>query len=561
MTEVSRKIFALKNIGEFRETGTNFSKFNIPELQLRAGSQDPRVAAAARRELDRVWNPQSEFTSEAAETVNLLESMKEYSPQERRKIASHLAALQLTQGCNGRCPFCFYGEKRGVTAKFSFDSIVQFLTKYQDHLPPALPLYQDSDPFDYQDGEFNFSDVFKAWRKIKPGDFQSVSTTVPKGSQEHFVDFMVFAAREYATGRESAITLKVRLSIGRHNIQRIEAVLEKLVSTLAAKGMGEAEIEDFFGKCLSFGDRVSSDKVFNLGPFIDRGDDIRSIFTPACKDGAVLTPEGAKGVMITAPTIYEPSGQKDVALEPGKVINQTPSYTRIEHYAEFNEFQSLLFRTEHRQTMLPAAHDLAGNLLELSNPAESITNQLGREVAAIGSLMLDFANLYHQNVLCHSYQKRMEYLQVAAEVYSERAEFTRERVAQAKRLTEQSELSEEEVEKIEYYILLTETYLAEMDFLVNQIKEGQSVSIVNTISAVFRQVGRGQVQHLPEIIEGIASVGESVEKREITSYKKIEQTVIEKIGEPFDVDIANPNSIPEWIKNLSEAYYLSVCEF
>jgi predicted RND superfamily exporter protein len=64
-------------------------------------------------------------------------------------------------------------------------------------------------------------------------------------------------------------------------------------------------------------------------------------------------------------------------------------------------------------------------------------------------------------------------------------------------------LSAVENDKIQFYILLTETYLSEMDFLAYQIKESQPVETVSSIATLFRQVGREQVSELPKMIENI----------------------------------------------------------
>jgi hypothetical protein len=543
----------LDQISELREIQADLEKLDVPELQARAGSRDPEIAQEAERELLRRWNLQPEKDPANAETVDLMEEMERYSEEERRAIASNLVGLQLTEGCNGNCAFCLFGHKKGVEKKFSFESITRFLQEYADEVPSQLLLYWDSDPFDYQDGDHNYTDIFKVWRKIKPNDFQYVSTTIPKGSQENFFDFMVHAAQEFKAGQESGASLKIRLSIGRHNAQRVEASFEMLVDAFVENGLNEEEINAFIDDCVVYVPRISPDDLDMVGPLIHRRDDIKDVITPACSDGTLLTPKGSMGIIMTAPSIYEPSGQKDILLEPGQAMDQVPDYVRIFDFAYFTVDDSLPARTEYRQTMLIELYDFEGKEYQLPDEVEDVSLKLGRESAAIGRLIIDFTSLFEDKATQHSEQQRQRYLQVAADVYQERKKYTQGQIERARNLLEQDQtLSEEKREQLEYYILLTETYLAEMDFLADQIESDRSIYTIYAMATAFRQVGREQVRELSLIIEGITQVGEVVQTHQVDSEEQIRRLLVEAIGEPFN--IKEDEDVPYWMYRLSSAY-------
>ncbi len=177
-------------------------RLDIDRLTAEVGSQDPAVAGSARRKLDTKWDLDPGKDALSAKTVDLKEQLGGYTEADREIIASNLIGIQLTQGCNGNCPFCLFGVKKGVEAKYSFGSVVAFLEEYKDKLGRGFALYWDSDPFDYRDGEHTFVDVYKAYRNIRPEEYHGVSTTIPRGGEKDFIDFMRHAASEN-TERES----------------------------------------------------------------------------------------------------------------------------------------------------------------------------------------------------------------------------------------------------------------------------------------------------------------------------------------------------------------------
>ncbi|MEI6533322.1 MAG: hypothetical protein WCO06_05785 [Candidatus Roizmanbacteria bacterium] len=161
---------------------------DVELLTAQAGSQDVLLANQARKELDRKWDLTPENDSLNVPTVDLMAQLEPFSEEARKRLANNLVAIQLTEGCNGNCPFCLFGNKKGVSAKYSASSVHRYLREYSNEIPKSLALYWDSDPFDYREeveGKvLDFTDIYKEWRSMRPTEFQYVSTAIPRGGKK-----------------------------------------------------------------------------------------------------------------------------------------------------------------------------------------------------------------------------------------------------------------------------------------------------------------------------------------------------------------------------------------
>lgn len=497
-----------KNIVEYlHDKRENFKKefLNVDLLTSQAGSQDLTVAQEAKEQLRKKWDLDPEKDAKNAKTIDLMEQLGKFTEDERINMATQLVGLQLTEGCNGNCPFCLFGKKKGVDSKYSFDSVDTYLRKYADYIPGNLFLYWDSDPFDYRDGDRNFTDIYKTLRDIRPMESQFISTAIPRGGEEDFIHFMKNAALEQKGKNKKEISLKMRVSLAEHNLQRVETTIIKLTDSLFEEGYTQQEIDDFYFNCLKIDERFES--VYKIGPLIKDHDDIKDIETSACRDGVLISPKSSKAIMVTVPTVYEPSGEKNIPILPGQSELQIPLYKRIEDYTGFHSYDSLVARTKYRRTMMDIIRTPNNSEYKLPDKVEDIVLKLGRETASIGKLIIDIADLptapktIEKNLL-----DKQNYLSVATVVFRERQLQTQEQINIAKEMVINDSLLAVENDKIQFYILLTETYLAEMDFLADQIEESQPVETVSSIATLFRQVGREQVSELPEIIKKLTEI-------------------------------------------------------
>ncbi len=546
----------LKYFQDKRE-GLGQEVLNVDLLTAQAGSQDVKIAQEAKKQLRIKWDLDHEKDARNAETVNIMEQLGTFTETERERMISQLVGIQLTEGCNGNCPFCLFGKKKGVEAKYSFDSVTTFLRKYGYTILKEPSLYWDSDPFDYRDGEHNFTDIYRTWREIRPAEFQFVSTTIPRGSEDDFVDFMRNAAREQK-GRKHGnpdISLRVRVSLAKHNTQRVEATFGKLTETLLEDGYTQQEINDFYYACLEVGERFEN--VHQIGPLISGHDDIRDVYTPACRDGVLITPKSIKAIMMTVPIVYEPSGEKDIPISPGQTETQTPLLRRILDYAGFDADDSLVARTYYRQTMMDIVRTSDRAEYQLPDKTEDVILKLGRETASLGRLIIDLAELPSApKAISKPLSDRQKYLKVATQVFRDRQTRTQEQIARAREYSDGDVLPAIESEKIQFYILLTETYLAEMDFLADQVEEGQSIETVAAMATTFRQIGREKVSELPKIIEGLAEIGREIkiEPGSETDITMVESRLLRTIGQPFGFDSLKQDNLPDWFRKLVDAY-------
>lgn len=346
--------------------------------------------------------------------------------------------------------------------------------------------------------------------------------------------------------------MNLRISLARHNAQRVEATFEKLTAALLEDGLAESEINAFYDKVVSVSSRMD-DSIQQIGPLINKHDDVRDVFTPACKDGSLLAPDVVKGVMMTLPTIYEPSGQKEVVVEKGLAHRCVPKLIFVQDYFGFHLGMSLPKRTEHRQTMLPEIRRPDKSPFVLDNSVDGVVLTLGRETAAIGRLIIDIADLERApNAIDKEPKERINYTRVAIEVYEERQKTTRMALGRTQEYLKEAELTGEEAEKVRFYILLTETYLAEMDFLSGLIRDDWPLETISAVAATLRQVGREQVEKLPMIVEKLLEIGGKTVNvpRIALDAVTLKAELVEHVGKHFGIVSTDRVGMPRWFRNL-----------
>lgn len=506
----------LKRFSNFRE-GLSQKELSINLLTAQVGSQHLQVADEAKRQLRTKWELEPDKDAENAKTVDILDQLGKFTEEEGLLMASQVAGLQLTEGCNGNCSFCFFGRKKGVEAKYSFESVSAFLRKYKEVIPKDLYFYWDSDPFDYRDGKYGFTDVYKVWREINPTEHHFVSTSIPRGGQNDFIDFMKNAIDEYRSKGSNDPKLKVRVSVGEHNSQRVEATFVKLTEVLLKEGYSSQEINVFYSG-VDFGARLEDGQgISNLGPLISKHDDIKDTSTPSCKDGVVITPKSCKAVMVTAPTIYEPAGEKDIEILPGRVKNQTPLLNFTAGLGVIgNELND--FIQAKRPIMIDVIRAANREEYELPDKIEDLVLKLGRNVYLMGGLRENFAHVGFAKP-----EDKDKYLKVSAQAFRDRQVGIERQILLAKEYCSTNTLSSEESEKTKFYILLADTYLEEMDFLANQVENGLSFWAVKRMARAFGEIGRENLNNLPKLIKELTWKGRRI---------KIEQGV-EKVKDKF----------------------------
>lgn len=481
------------------------TSLDIDLLRLQAASVDVSVASVSKRLLRTKWDLSPELDSSRAVSIDIKEQLAPFSSSELRVIFKNLVSIQLTEGCNGNCPFCMLGVKYGVTAKYSFESIRTLFEEYSEEMSdnPFL-LYWDSDPFDYRDDDKSFFDVYKLYRQTWPNYSQYISTAIPRGGESDFIAFMVSLASDFYDGTDTYVS-PVRISISQHNIQRVEATLLALSNQLLESGYTQRDINNFYNNTILTVGRFDN-FLLPLGPYIKKADDIKDTYSTACRDGVVISPISCQAIMMTAATVYEPSGQKSMELLPGQVTSFVPVKMREEHYAKFIFGEtSILLRTQLKQTMLPLIKQDNGSEYSLQNAFDDAILKLGREVASLTRLISNLSRIADLPICTPNIKEEKDvFTQVSIQVFRERQAYTEVLIESAERLQKDNSLSDEERKQIQYYVLLAQTHLAKMNFLANQVELGRPISTLSKMASVLADVGRDDLERLPLIFNELS---------------------------------------------------------
>jgi len=489
-------------------------KLDLELLQAQAASQDPSVASKARRLLRVHWDSLPEKSAEQAPTVSIIDQLSQFRDAERKIILEQMSAIQLTSGCNGECPFCLFGIKKGVSSKYSYASLETFFQEYGSELNKSLILYWDSDPFDYQDGDHSFVDVFKLWRNQFPEQSMYISTTIPKGGQEAFQDFLLYLIEQYYdSDTEKSKQYKnvtIRVSLGKHTLQRAEVVFTQLTERMIAKGYSKKQIEKFIKHIVSLESRFEDSSLVNLGNLISKHDDYASADTPACEDGIVLTPESIQAIFVVAPTVYMPSGQYSVEVTAQAILEQGLHIIPLQMYkGEYTHIYDgkLRKRISTNRILLPQPRTFENHWYRLHDAQETLFLRLGRYVFSLSSLLDNISYLLAvSNRETFSTFKRVEYLRKLSEAYRAERPYLCELITTAEMLAEKDAVSKETQEKLLYYISLTKAYVAKVDFIVEQIEQRKSSRLIIEYARVLTNVGRETISSLPEILGNIEDV-------------------------------------------------------
>jgi hypothetical protein len=502
------KINFVKNTREQLE----LSPINIDLLRKQAGSLDAKVAKSAQNELIRQWDLKPESDSLSAESVDINDQLSIFSEKEQKVMFDNMVAIQLTEGCNGNCNFCMFGDKKGVDAKYSFESLNNlFHNKHEMMSNNSFVLYWNSDPFDYRDGKYTFVDVYKLYRDKLPNNFQYISTAMPRGGTHDFIQFMSYLITEDEKLKGTGANRQpIRISISKQNIQRVEGTLLMLTNTLLDSGHSLSDVNNFYNTHLTTVGRFNN-WILPLGPNIKNADDIKDTFSTACRDGVVISPKSVQAVMMTAATIYEPSGQTNLELKKnGELDIPVPMKVRDEVYSRFSFVKKELYTRDHlKYTMLPVIKNADGSEYSLPRILDDKILKLGREVATFVRLIFDYSKINTLQVESPSdpLTEKKLYLKTSAETFKDRREYTQDLISSAEIMLDKDSLSKDEYKKVQYYILLAKVYLTKVDYLVNQIENDKSVETIGIMASTLASVGRDKIDELPAIMKKLELEG------------------------------------------------------
>ncbi len=500
MTEIIKPIQLLNKVSlKRRELGLR----SLEEVKFQPLSVDINSRGVSSNTIRR-WELDPSHDAGNAVSRNIVENLSIFSERELETMFGNLVAIQLTHGCNGNCPWCLFGAKQGVEAKFSFSSIADLFKEKRDVLQqnPFL-LYWDSDPFDYRDGDKTFLDIFHLYRQYFPRNAQYISTAIPLGGENDFLQFVRYLYSDSTNPDiNNSPKIPVRISLSRQNIQRVEEVLFQTVGQLIEDGAQPSKVNDFFEGSLTIVERFDN-HVLPIGPLIGKADDIRDTFSTACRDGVVVSPITSEAIMITAATKHEPSGQKAIILYPGSVSSTVPLKVREEHHTRFIYGQaSLNGRVASGQIMLPIIKRADGQELRLGDDVEDVVLKLGREIAAMGRLIGNFSRLTGIDKEQHSIVDAMtQFNNASVRAFEERKNHLQTTILQARSLlVSQVQIDEIAKEKVSFYIKVATIHMQKTTFLTEQIENGRSPETVSVLAAIVAEISSHESSDLDELL-------------------------------------------------------------
>lgn len=557
-----------------------------------AGSIDPNERARALEAIESEWALEEESSAEHAESVDIMQQIELIPEQAREEFVRNLSIIQLTEGCNGKCPFCYLGKKKGVTSKYSYESLKCFFEKYGSRIGTGTPSrqlipYWDSDPFDYRDGDKSFLDIYKMFKSNSVAGRMGIFTSVPIGGQRDFILFMVDIC-EQAIDADDYKTFPVTyISVARHNFDRVQASIGYARQTLLGKGYGPEEIDRQIALLFPLAPRTSA-TIFNAGPqLIDRADPYREITSPACKDGTVMSPKNIKHIFVQSATIYNPSGQREFVLDPEKIEELMPEDINTAYYdPQYTNgsegFENFRHRIQNRvgegEIFLKLPRTIHGKTIDVS---EMFDDPVEQDVFVLSRLALSF-DIFMNNLpqvekgfsSGHSRLGAYDYLSAAATEFEQLVEQGVERVNNINVLL-QGELAEDVRDKLEYYVSLYELRVSQLKYIFKDSKPSSSAFFA---ARVFTNIGAHQVPRLHEIMENMKQICEVFgdRARELAKHINIQSIssrqpkyeeayrrvgdecskmaygfILEKLGPFWNIEKAE--DLPEWMNYFSKS--------
>ncbi len=109
--------------------------------------------------------------------------LSKFNEKQLREIFTHLSCFQLTEGCNTACPDCGLDAPPKVRDYIPASFALGLFERFPQELSTCgVILYSASEPFDYQDGEWDYFKIHDAFEKIV-GVNPEVHTSIAVGKE------------------------------------------------------------------------------------------------------------------------------------------------------------------------------------------------------------------------------------------------------------------------------------------------------------------------------------------------------------------------------------------
>jgi len=541
----------ITEIEKVREKRWRIAPFNqMPFLIAEAKSANPYSKEKALSMLDKTWLVKKENSIEKAEKVDILKEFEQFSSRQRKLILKCLYALELIKGCTGDCYYCLFDRKKRIEKKYSFQSLKKFYKKYSRYIPKRndylervrekllskfpkyykyLPLdlpkdkritiYWDGDPFCYQDGDYTLIDVYKMMVNHGKGKFcRWISTSIPPGTQRNFVGFFEKIAEEYCH-RTINVPL-VRISIAKHNIQRVETTLKFLYQYLMSLGLNQEKVIKFFDETFIFHIRDEG-TLEKVGPLFNKGDRFRDVISPQCKDGVVLCPDSSKVQMMVAANRFFPAGVlkislKKNSLERGLVVSD--SLMNYAYYLYHSDVPRLFYDRDyhllHTLKLIsqgkvfvelpkkPDGEDFTS--IKKKSLNEKIFFTLSRYIFSLRQFV-GFCSQFNLSLFPNDLKK--EFFLVAKKDYGEIKPKIIESIGLAKKKgLNFGKKNNKDIQEIKELISIMEFYLAQVDLLMEFVDKDKEPNLIVSLAKLLFKFGEKENENLNKILKSLRTM-------------------------------------------------------
>lgn len=315
-----------------------------------------------------------------------------FSTNERIILAQNLFGVQLTEGCTVGCSFCGLKALRQTNFAFSFRSLGKFSLEYKPFLKREMSLYLASDPFDWKDGDYSYTDVESLW-DVQTTVPPFTSTAIPLATEFTVLRFLEYLYQVDLLARNVKLGGWVaddfRFSITEGNQERAEHILEIL---------RQRKVDKSFLEAVQTNDLTKKDKIVRQGYWIkypDR-DIVNDSVGISCMDGVVFTPAGIKAMVSEICTIANPKGLAEWDIKPGYM--RVPRFIHIDDGYSYHGFKTQEQLTEVLQADVPEIFALLpkAKIIEARDgiiTGEKEIDSLRREALTFGLAAINVAHI------------------------------------------------------------------------------------------------------------------------------------------------------------------------
>ena len=260
------------------------------------GSCDPTNEVLQER-IEKVLNQMYKLERAAPSEVGLLEVLATVPDKLHLSFGKNLVVVQLTTGCSVACPSCNFNALLAPRRHLSWDAVTEIIDRWGDSiLRNSGFLYWASDPLDWQGSNGKtYLDILNYF-EAKHGESPHTTTAIPKGKEE--------IAAEIWRSRHC-----IRISPSNANVSRLEKKgivfredkYEIKIDLFGNPGNSESHVITTRGENVDYNKNLA----YKVGLNYDNRGYHQSI---ACREGTIITPDGAFNLYSCATTPLTPNG-------------------------------------------------------------------------------------------------------------------------------------------------------------------------------------------------------------------------------------------------------------